>query len=118
MLKELGLELQNARKDRRESLDAIARPARISATYLQKLERGEVNNPSPRVLGRLAVVLDVEYLRLMELAGYLNEEELAEERVKNASIKPHPLANQQLTSEEWSAVGAFIKYLVAQRNKD
>lgn len=112
------MELHNIRKERRESLDAVAGPAKISATYLQKLERGEVNNPSPRILGRLAVVLDVEYLRLMELAGYLNKEDLSEERVKNASIKPHPLANQQLTLEEWSAVGAFIKYLVSQRNKE
>jgi HTH-type transcriptional regulator, competence development regulator len=117
MLKELGIELQKARKDRQESLEAVSRPAKISGTYLQKLERGDVNNPSPRVLARLAAVLEVQYLRLMELAGYLNEEQLAEERIKDRASQPHPLAGQQLTSEEWRAVGVFIKYLVAQRKK-
>ena len=117
MLIELGIELRKARQERRESLEAVARPASISTTYLQKLERGEINNPSPRVLARLALVLDVPYLLLMELAGYLNEEQLAESRVNIVSSLPHPLVDQQLTPEEWRAVGAFIKYLVAQRKK-
>jgi transcriptional regulator with XRE-family HTH domain len=117
MLTELGNELRKARKTNRASLEAIAGPASISTTYLQKLERGEINNPSPRVLARLAVVLDIPYLLLMELAGYLNEEQLAKARVRMASSRPHPLADQQLTPEEWGAVGDFIKRLIAQRKK-
>ena len=57
----------------------------------------------------------MQYMRLMELAGYLNEELLAEERFKCTSSQSHPLAGEQITPEEWRAVGAFIKYLVAQR---
>jgi len=117
MLIKLGSKLLEARKERRESLEAVAKPASISTTYLQKLERGEINSPSPRVLARLAVVLDVPYLLLMELAGYLNEEQLAKARVSIESSLPHPLVDQQLTPEEWRAVGAFIKYLFAQRKK-
>jgi hypothetical protein len=64
------------------------------------------------------VVLEVPYLRLMELAGYLDEEQLAEARVREPSPQLHPLADQQLTSEEWRAVGAFIKTLIAQRKTD
>jgi len=115
MLTELGKELRRARKDKRASLEAIARPADISTTYLLKLEQGAINNPSPRVLARLAMVLEVSYLSLMELAGYLNEEQLSEARLREPSLRPHPLAGQRLTSEEWRAVGAFIKHLVAQR---
>ena len=115
MLVELGLELQQARETQGTSLAAVAAPAKISAAYLHKLERGVVNTPSPRVLARLGGRLGVPYLRLMELAGYLDAEQAGEARKREPSPDPHPLANQQLTQDEWRAVGAFIKTLVAQR---
>jgi len=118
MLIELGNELRKAREDKGESLASVADPAKISAAYLHKLERGVINSPSPRVLARLAVVLEVCYLRLMELAGYLDEEQIARARLHEPSPQPHPLTSQQLTPEEWRAVGAFIKMLIAQRETE
>ena len=115
MLVKLGKELKAVREKRKASLEAVAGPAGISGAYLHKLERGAVANPSPRVLARLAAVLEISYLRLMELAGYLDEMQLAEARIRATSAESHPLAGQQLTSEEWRAVGAFIKQLVAGR---
>jgi HTH-type transcriptional regulator, competence development regulator len=115
MLKELGEELGSTRKSKGLSLEAVAGPAKISAAYLHKLERGVVNNPSPRVLARIAVALEVPYLRLMEMAGYLDETQLAEAMVRDSSPRLHPLAGKQLTREEWRAVGDFIKQLVLQR---
>lgn len=114
VLTELGQELQRARQERAQSLQAVAEPARISAPYLQKLERGVVDTPSPRVLGRLASVLGLPYLRLMELAGYLDESQLTEVRAR--SPRPHPLLAEQLSAAEWRAVGDFIRQLKAQRN--
>jgi HTH-type transcriptional regulator, competence development regulator len=118
MLVELGNELRKAREEKGESLASVADPANISAAYLHKLERGVINSPSPRVLARLALVLEVSYLRLMELAGYLDEEQLARARSRESSPQPHPLARQQLTPEEWRAVGVFIKMLIAQRETE
>ncbi|MDY6796434.1 MAG: helix-turn-helix transcriptional regulator [Actinomycetota bacterium] len=118
MLIELGNELGKAREDKGLSLASVADPANISAAYLHKLERGVINSPSPRVLARLAAVLEVGYLRLMELAGYLDEEQLARARLREPSPPPHPLAGQQLTPEEWRAIGAFIKMLIAQREAE
>jgi HTH-type transcriptional regulator, competence development regulator len=114
MLKDLGKELSTSRKAKKLSLEAIAGPAKISGAYLHKLEGGSVNNPSPRVLARIAVALDVSYMRLMELAGYLDEMQLAEARMREPLAK-HPLADQDLRPEEWAAVGRFIKELVAKR---
>jgi len=116
MLTELGQELAKVRENKALSLEAVARPAKISGAYLHKLERGVVDNPSPRVLARIAVALDVPYLRLMELAGYLDETQLAGVPTRESSPHLHPLAGQELTPEEWKAVGAFIKILVAQRS--
>ena len=118
MLTDLGDELRKAREGAGTSLAAAAGPAGISAAYLHKLESGVVNSPSPRVLARLAAALNISYLHLMELAGYLDEEEFARAGRRKPSPRPHPLAGQQLTPEEWQAVGAFIKMLVAQRKAE
>ena len=115
MLVELGKELRDARDRLGASLQATAEPAKISAAYLQKLERGQVASPSPRVLRRLASSVGLPYLRLMELARYLDEDELAEARAREPSPRPHPLAGKQLSPEEWRSVGAFITALVAVR---
>ncbi len=115
MLVKLGTELRKARDQMGVSLQAIADTANISTAYLQKLERGEVSSPSPHVLRRLASSVGLPYLGLMKLAGYLDEEESAEARLQKPSPRLHPLAGQQLTPEEWRAVGGFIKRLVAER---
>jgi len=95
-------------------LQSAAEPARITAPYLQKLERGSVTTPSPHVLGRLAVVLGIPYLRLMELAGYLDEEQLAAARER--APQPHPLRGVELSAEQWRAVGQFILELKGERS--
>ena len=114
MLQKLAETLTGAREKLGLSLQAVAQPANITAPYLQKLERGLVQTPSPRVLARLARQLQLPYLTLMSLAGYLDEEQLAE--AKSRAKKPHPLANQDLSQTEWRAVSAFIRELKAKRS--
>jgi transcriptional regulator with XRE-family HTH domain len=116
MLQELGRELRHARKGRRASLETVANGAKISAPYLLKLERGEVGSPSPRVLARVAAALDVPYLRLMELAGYLDEADLA--AIRTRAPRPHPLRDQTLSEGEWLEVGALIRELIARRPRE
>jgi transcriptional regulator with XRE-family HTH domain len=115
MLVKLGEALRDGREERGLSLAAAAQPARISAAYLHKLERGLVDNPSPRVLARIACALEMPYLRLMELAGYLDEMQLAEARRRDPAARDHPLVGQHLTPEEWRAVGEFIEELQRKR---
>lgn len=106
----LGRELSSARLAARRSLRDVAGESEISAAYLQKLERGQVEDPSPRILRRLATALRIEYRRLMELAGY---------DVPRGRPAQHPLttrfADAGLTEAEERAVAAFIDHLVAQR---
>ena len=114
-LKELGEELRAVRKLKRLSRDAVARPAKISAAYLQKIEEGAVKNPSPRVLHRVAEVLTISYSNLMELAGYHMPG--AEEGAQSTKISPlrQALQYEDLTDEELRAVAAFVTYLKEQR---
>jgi hypothetical protein len=67
------------------------------------------------VLARLATVLGLSYLRLLELAGYLDEQQLAEAACRTP--KPHPIDRQDLSPDEWRAVGEFIQELKARRNQ-
>jgi transcriptional regulator with XRE-family HTH domain len=115
MLRALGEELKRARKKARASLEKVAGAAGISAPYLLKLERGLVGSPSPRVLARLATSLGMPYLHLMELAGYLDEEQLVELRAR--APRPHPLADQTLAPEEWQEVAALIKQILSRRHR-
>ena len=101
---ELGQEIHKLRKQKSATLQHISSGAKISAAYLQKLERGKVNSPSPHVLRRLAEVLDVPYVQLMRLAGYLPE------HLPKSSV-PAALRHQDLSDEQWRAVAVFIRYL-------
>ncbi|KPL08944.1 hypothetical protein AMJ71_07735 [candidate division TA06 bacterium SM1_40] len=114
---DLGKELKAVRQIQGLSLSAVARPAKISAAYLQKLEAGMVKNPSPRVLHRLATVLDVSYGKLMELAGYVVPAADRATGRTTPTLAQQALLPQDLTDEEWRAVAAFIAYLREQRKK-
>jgi transcriptional regulator with XRE-family HTH domain len=74
-MQRLAERLTGARAARGLTLEAAARPARISTAYLHKLEAGRVANPSPHVLQRVAAALGCDYWELMELAGYVPGEE-------------------------------------------
>jgi len=115
MTVDLGKELKNVRLSGGLSLAAVAGPAKISPTYLQKLEAGVVNNPSPRVLQRLAGVLGISYLKLMELAGYLAEAPGKSGRSGRGGRAGRESILQGLSEEERRAVAAFVRYLKAQR---
>jgi transcriptional regulator with XRE-family HTH domain len=112
---QLGRELKAIRQLRKLSLAAAAEPAKISTAYLQKLENGAVKNPSPRVLMRLAEVLECPYDRLMELAGYVMAGKA--KMKEKISFLDAALRHEDLSDEEQRAVLAFISYLKGLRSK-
>lgn len=114
MAKRLGDHLHSVRQIRGLSLKAVAEPAEISTAYLQKLEGGDVRQPSPHVLHRLAKVLQIPYATLMELAGYIIPGKQKESGL-SGNIFDHALSSSDLTKEERKAVAAFITHLREQR---
>ena len=109
----LGRELADARANRGSSLKTVSTVAGISAAYLQKLERGQVESPSPRILRSLAQHLDLPYERLMRLAGYALP---SPEPLQTAGLA-HVLKDARLTQGEEQAVAAFVELLINQRHK-
>lgn len=109
----LGDHLHSVRKVQGLSLKAVAEPAQISAAYLQKLEGGDVQQPSPHVLQRLSEVLSVPYRNLMELAGYLMPERHG---ALTSTTFEQALHTADLDDAERKAVAAFIAHLREQRS--
>jgi transcriptional regulator with XRE-family HTH domain len=113
---ELAHALSNARKIKGRSLRSVADGAKISPTYLQKLERGEVNDPSPNVLFRVSEELDLDYGDLMRRAGYVVP--TSRRRTTGArapSALTHALSSEPLTDEEETALSAYLRMLREQK---
>jgi transcriptional regulator with XRE-family HTH domain len=108
---QLGRELADARAEARESLKTVSVSAGVSAAYLQKLERGQVETPSPRILRALGAHLNIPYRRLMELAGY--EVPTRANATQGALAKT--LASASLSQSEERAVAAFVEHLLDRR---
>lgn len=112
MTNPLGDQLREVRRIKGLSLKGVANPAAISIAYLQKLEGGDVQQPSPHVLHRLGQVLEIPYATLMELAGYVVPEK---DGALAASTFDHALSSSDLTDDERKAVAAYIALLRQQR---
>jgi transcriptional regulator with XRE-family HTH domain len=114
---ELAKTLHGSRTMKGLSLRAVADPARISPTYLQKLERGEVKDPSPNILYRLAEQLGLEYGELMRLAGYVvpvgSSRRSGPQR--GTSALSHALSSEPLTSDEEVALTEYLGFLRTKR---
>ncbi len=93
---ELAKTLHGTRTLKALSLRAVADPAGISPTYLQKLERGEVQDPSPHILYRLSEELGLDYGELMQMAGY---------------VVPVGAQHRALTGEEETALTEYLGFL-------
>jgi len=113
---ELGQALGNARRIKGRSLRSVAEGAEISPTYLQKLERGEVSDPSPNVLYRLSEELELDYGDLMRRAGYVVP---ASRRKTTGARRPgtltHALSSEPLTDEEETALTAYLRMFRDQK---
>jgi len=113
---ELGKELRRVRQLKNLSLQAVAGPAEISPTYLQKLEQGAVKSPSPPVLHRIAMALELPYIALMEAAGYLERPQVDGANLGNSNLLSHALRGEDLTVEEARAVAEYLAFIRQRRN--
>lgn len=115
MSKTLGSELARIRQLRGTSLKGVGDAAGMSPTYLQRLERDEITNPSPNKLHALGEALDVPYVELMKLAGYVVPREgvPVSESLSRGPLA-HALFSENLTDEE---IAALTEYLAFRRSR-
>ena len=103
MQAKFGTYMRTLRKQRGLTLKQVEKAAGVSNAYVSQFERGLRNPPHPEILNRLAKVYDVPARELMVAAGYLADEEEAENRRKIE------LAYNHVTSDPNYAHGTRLK---------
>lgn len=114
---ELGARLRQVRKLRGWSLREAAEKAEISPAYLQKLESGQVQTPSPHVLYNLAEQLRVPYSTLMELAGYVVPDGSTDRQtLPNLNPLAYALSSEDLSEDEAEALAQYLAWYRSQQD--
>lgn len=110
MTETLGGKLHAVRSLRNQSIRETAEGADISPTYLQKLERDQVQNPSPNVLYSLSKELKVSYSELMKLAGYVVPKGTSQRTPVGAGMLAHALSSEDLTEQEAEELAKYLAW--------
>lgn len=109
----IGEELRRLRLLRGVTLRDLEKATKISNAYLSQLENGKTDQPSPRVLHKLAEFYKVPYEALMGVAGYLRPTQNGQ---NNAGTPLHTaLMSAELTHEEAQMVSRFVEFLRKER---
>lgn len=111
----LGQYLGSIRLDRKMSLRQVeeATNREVSNAYISQLENGRVTNPSPNILHALAEIYKVDYIALMQLAGYLPQASNRNDKARHG--RAATFAEHNLTKEEEAELLDYLKYLRHKR---
>ncbi|MEZ5632425.1 MAG: helix-turn-helix transcriptional regulator [Burkholderiaceae bacterium] len=111
----LGQYLASIRNDRKMSLRQVeeASGKEVSNAYLSQLENGKILQPSPTILNKLAEIYKIEYITLMELAGYLPAAANRVEGQRHGRIAT--FAEHNLTPDEEAELMDFLKHIRSRK---
>lgn len=105
--------LRQARSTVGLTLRDVERETGISNAYISQLESGQVKQPSPQQLHKLAAVYQLDYGDLLESAGYVLPVRKIETRQTRRSMFLR--GEEDLTPEEREKVEEYIARLRAAR---
>lgn len=114
MASRLGDKLKQLRVIKGFTLRIVEERTGISNSYLNQIENGNVKNPSPHILHKLATFYNVPYAILLELAGYAVPGSKKKKR-KTAGVAYSLM--QDLTPEEEDEVLTFMRFVKQKRKK-
>ncbi len=111
----LGGYLAAVRSDRGFSLRQVEELTgkEVSNAYLSQLENDKVKQPSPNVLHALAVTYEIDYIGLMERAGYLTPQQSS--AVPKRHGRAATFAEIDLTSDEEVELLRFLKFMRSEK---
>lgn len=81
MNNELSLIIKNARKDYDMTQQQLADSIGVSKSYINKIEHGQTKKPSLEVLNKLASILQLDYVDIIETANYDIEDLITKENI-------------------------------------
>ncbi len=88
----------------------------ISNAYLSQLENGKILQPSPTILHTLAEIYKIEYITLMEIAGYMPAAATRGDGERHGRIAT--FAEHNLSSDEEAQLMDFLKYIRSKKRTE
>lgn len=104
----LGERLRRLRSARDLSVRGLAAMAEVDATWLSRVERGGYTSPDPRVLAKVAALLEVDMADLFLTAGYSSGRGLP-------GLAPYLRAKYDLSDEAVEQLSSYFEFV---REKD
>jgi len=107
----LGRYLASIRTDRQLTLRQVeeATNKEVSNAYLSQIENGKIQQPSPSILHKLAEIYNVDYERLMEMAGHIAPSRSRADDERHGRVPT--FANHNLTGDEEAALIEYLQFL-------
>ena len=106
----LGARLREVRTRKGLGLREVAACAKVNHGYLSQLERGEVAQPAPSILQKLAHGYDEPFVVLMRWVGYIEDGPLSPNQARALNYMGEDLSDQEL-----AAVKAVLDAIRARR---
>jgi transcriptional regulator with XRE-family HTH domain/Zn-dependent peptidase ImmA (M78 family) len=104
----LGTKLRGFRDDKGWSLREVAARAGVNHGYLSLLERGEVAEPAPSMLHKLAEGYSLPFIVLMGWAGYIESDET---NLTTNQVRALSYLGDDISDDELEAVRAVIEVI-------
>jgi HTH-type transcriptional regulator, competence development regulator len=108
--------LSDARERRGLSLRAVERRTGIRSGHLSQIETGRIAKPEMAMLWELAAVYDLDFERLLELAGHSGGRETSERGRRRMTVALRAL--RDLSPAEQTETLRFMAELKARRDDD
>lgn len=114
----LGRYLASIRKDRKLSLRQVeeATDKEISNAYLSQIENDKIKEPSPHILHTLSEIYKIDYIHLMEKAGYIVENSRQETGERHGRLAT--FAEHNLTKEEEEELVRYLEFIRGKKKND
>lgn len=113
----LGQYLASIRSDRKMSLRKVEEVSNkeISNAYLSQLENGKIQQPSPHILNTLAEIYKIDYVQLMDLAGYMPATKTREDSQRHGRIPT--FAEHNLSKSEERELIDYLEFIRSRKQQ-
>lgn len=108
----LGILLAGARKQKSLTLRAVEKSTGVSNAYLSQLENGDVQEPSPVILAKLADIYGVPYPTMLEYAGYRVPKSSG-----NGAVSGFAARIGHVSEDEETALLEYLDFLRSKRRR-
>lgn len=102
--------LRLLRTKRNLSLNDVFNSTGITTTRLNRIELGQVNEPSPLVLKKLSELYQVDLIKLYKMAGYLEDKDIGERVVSFSNY-------EILDNEECEYIQNTIDFFIRKNHR-